>query len=66
MAVDLFLKINGVKSDSKDKAYFKDIDLLTWSLCVQNNGSAHSGAGAESDKVCVDDGSQFGDRSDIR
>ena len=26
MAVDLFLKINGVKGDSKNKAHFKEID----------------------------------------
>ncbi len=55
MAVDLFLKINGVKGGSKNKAHFKEIDVLTWSLRVQNNGIPHSGDGAVSDKVTVED-----------
>ena len=56
MAVDLFLKINGVKGDSNDKAHFEDIDFLTWSLRVKNNGSAHSGGGAGSDNSSLDEG----------
>ncbi|HYZ71955.1 MAG TPA: type VI secretion system tube protein Hcp, partial [Chthoniobacterales bacterium] len=55
MAVDMFLKINGVDGESKDKAHSKQIDVLAWSWGLSNTGSAHVGGGAGSGKVNVQD-----------
>ena len=55
MAVDMFLKLNGVDGESKDKAHGKEIDILSWSWGMSNSGSAHVGGGAGSGKVSVQD-----------
>ena len=55
MAVDMFLKLNGVDGESQDKAHGKEIDILAWSWGMSNSGSAHVGGGAGSGKVSVQD-----------
>jgi len=55
MAVDMFLKLNGVAGESKDKVHTKEIDLLSWSWGMSNSGTAHVGGGAGSGKVNVQD-----------
>jgi type VI secretion system secreted protein Hcp len=55
MAVDMFLKLEGVNGESKDKAHTKEIDILGWSWGMTNSGSAHVGGGAGSGKVNVQD-----------
>ena len=55
MAVDMFLKLNGVDGESKDKTHTKEIDILAWSWGMSNSGSAHVGGGAGSGKVSVQD-----------
>src|SRR5271163_751857 len=55
MAVDMFLKLNGVKGESKDKVHTKEIDVLAWSWGMSNSGTAHVGGGAGSGKVNVQD-----------
>ena len=55
MAVDMFLTLDGVTGESKDKTHTKDIDLLSWSWGMSNSGSAHEGGGAGSGKVSVQD-----------
>ena len=55
MAVDMFLKLEGVKGESKDKAHTQEIDILSWSWGMSNSGSAHVGGGAGSGKVSVQD-----------
>jgi type VI secretion system secreted protein Hcp len=55
MATDMFLKLDGVTGESKDKTHTKDIDLLSWSWGMSNSGSAHEGGGAGSGKVNVQD-----------
>jgi type VI secretion system secreted protein Hcp len=55
MAVDMFLKIDGVEGESKDKTHLKQIDVLAWSWGMSNTGSAHVGGGAGSGKVNVQD-----------
>jgi type VI secretion system secreted protein Hcp len=55
MAVDMFLKIDGVDGESADKKNPKQIDVLSWSWGASNNGSAHHGTGAGSGKVSVQD-----------
>jgi len=55
MAVDMFIKIDSVDGESKDKAHKKEIDVLAWSWGASNSGSAHAGGGAGSGKVNVQD-----------
>jgi type VI secretion system secreted protein Hcp len=55
MAVDMFMKIDTVDGESKDKTHKKEIDVLAWSWGLSNSGSAHSGGGAGSGKVNVQD-----------
>ena len=51
----MFLKLDGVKGESKDKAHTQEIDILSWSWGMSNSGSAHVGGGAGSGKVSVQD-----------
>jgi type VI secretion system secreted protein Hcp len=55
MAVDIFLKINGVDGESKDDKHKKDIDILAFSWGLSNSGSAQTGGGAGAGKVNVQD-----------
>jgi type VI secretion system secreted protein Hcp len=55
MAVDMFLDINGVKGEARDKAHSKQIDVISWSWGMSNSGSAHVGGGAGAGKVNVED-----------
>lgn len=55
MAVDMFLKLEGVKGESTDKVHAGEIDVLAWSWGMSNSGSAHMGGGAGSGKVNVQD-----------
>jgi type VI secretion system secreted protein Hcp len=55
MAVDMFLKLDGIAGESKDKVHSKEIDILSWSWGMSNSGSAHVGGGAGSGKVNVQD-----------
>ena len=55
MAVDMFLKIDGVNGEARDKVHGKEIDVLSWSWGMDNNGSAHVLGGAGCGKVDVQD-----------
>jgi type VI secretion system secreted protein Hcp len=55
MAVDMFMKVEGVTGESKDDAHADEIDVLSWSWGMNNSGSAHMGGGAGSGKVNVQD-----------
>jgi type VI secretion system secreted protein Hcp len=55
MAVDMFLKIDDLNGESKDKVHTKEIDVLAWSWGMSNSGTAHVGGGAGSGKVNVQD-----------
>ena len=55
MAVDMFIKIDTVDGESRDKAHKKEIDVLAWSWGMSNSGSAHTGGGAGAGKVNVQD-----------
>ena len=43
MAVDIFLKLDGVAGESKDKVHSNEIDILSSSWGMANSGSAHVG-----------------------
>ena len=51
----MFLNLDGVKGESKDKAHTQEIDILSWAWGMSNSGSAHVGGGAGSGKVSVQD-----------
>ena len=55
MPVDMFLKLGDIKGESKDQKHKNEIDILAWSWGLTNSGSAHTGGGAGSGKVHVQD-----------
>ncbi len=55
MAVDMFLKIEGVDGETIDHAHGDEIDLLAWSWGMNQSGSMHLGAGGGAGKVSVQD-----------
>jgi type VI secretion system secreted protein Hcp len=56
MAVDMFMKIEpAVKGESSDDKHKGEIDVLSWSWGVSNNGSFHTGTGGGSGKCNVND-----------
>ena len=55
MAMDMFMKIAGLKGESVDKTHAGEIDVLAWSWGVSNSGSAHVGGGAGAGKANVQD-----------
>jgi len=47
MAVDMFLKLDGIKGEATDKTHKDDIDVLAWSWGVANaHGAVGKGGGA--------------------
>src|SRR3954465_11656960 len=55
MAMDMFIKIAGLKGESVDKTHAGEIDVLAWSWGMSNSGSAHVGGGAGAGKANVQD-----------
>ena len=55
MAVDMFLKIDDVKGESKDSKHAEEIDVLAWSWGVTQSGSFHVGGGGGSGKANFQD-----------
>ena len=55
MAVDMFIKIDGVTGESKDSAHSGEIDVIAWTWGLQQSGSRHMGGGGGSGKVNVQD-----------
>ena len=55
MAVDIFLKLEGIKGEAQDDKYKDEIDILAWSWGASQSGTTHSGSGAGAGKVNVQD-----------
>lgn len=55
MAVDMFLKIDGVTGESVDSKHKGEIDVLSWSWGMSQSGSMHVGGGGGAGKVSVQD-----------
>ena len=55
MAVDMFLKIEGVTGECKDSKHQDWIDILAWSWGMTQSGSMHIGGGGGSGKVNMQD-----------
>jgi type VI secretion system secreted protein Hcp len=55
MAVDMFLKIDGVTGESVDSKHAKEIDVLSWSWGGSQSASGHIGGGSGAGKVSIQD-----------
>jgi type VI secretion system secreted protein Hcp len=55
MAVDMFLKIDDVKGESKDSKHKDEVDVLSWSWGMSQSGTMHAGSGGGAGKVNVQD-----------
>src|SRR4051794_22364914 len=55
MAVDMFLKIDDVKGESRDSKHAGEIDILAWSWGMSQSGTTHTGGGGGAGKVSVND-----------
>jgi len=55
MAVDMFMKLSGIKGEAVDKTHGKEIDVLAWSWGLSNSGTMHMGGGGGSGKAAIQD-----------
>jgi len=55
MAVDMFIKLGDIKGESVDHAHKDEIDVLSWSWGMSQQGSSHHGGGGGTGKVNVQD-----------
>jgi type VI secretion system secreted protein Hcp len=55
MAVDMFIKLEGIKGESRDKTHKDEIDVLAWSWGLSNSGTMHMGAGGGAGKANMQD-----------
>lgn len=55
MAVDMFLKLEGLEGESEDDTHAKEITVLAWSWGASQSGTMHIGAGGGAGKVNVQD-----------
>jgi type VI secretion system secreted protein Hcp len=57
MAVDMFLKIDGMThgGEARDKSHKSEMDVLSWSWGMNQSGTGHMGSGSGSGKVNVHD-----------
>ncbi len=55
MAVDMFIKLEGITGEARDSVHKGEVDILAWSWGMSNSGSAHVGGGAGAGKVNVQD-----------
>ncbi|GAC1409298.1 MAG: type VI secretion system receptor/chaperone Hcp [Burkholderiaceae bacterium] len=55
MAVDMFLKIDDLKGESRDSKHKDTVDILSWSWGMSQSGTTHTGGGGGAGKVSVQD-----------
>ncbi|MEM9635889.1 MAG: type VI secretion system tube protein Hcp [Pseudomonadota bacterium] len=55
MAVDYFLKIDGIPGEAQDKTHKDEIDVLAWSWGASQSGTTHMGSGSGSGKAHFQD-----------
>ncbi len=55
MAVDMFLKLEGIDGEAKDDKHAGEIDILAWSWGMSQSGSMHHGGGGGAGKVNMQD-----------
>lgn len=54
MAVDIFLKLEGINGESKDSVHKDEIDLIGWTWGMENKGTGHQGGGSGIGKAKFD------------
>ncbi len=55
MAVNMTIKIDGIKGESKLKDHTEEVDVLAWSWGLSQSGSFHTGGGGGAGKVNIQD-----------
>ena len=55
MAVDMFMKMEPLKGESRDSKHKEEIDVLAWSWGMSQSGTTHMGGGGGAGKVNVQD-----------
>lgn len=55
MAVDYFLKFDGIEGESQDERHKNEIEILSWSWGLAQTGTSGYGGGAGAGKVNVQD-----------
>jgi type VI secretion system secreted protein Hcp len=55
MAVDMFIKLEGVKGEAKDSKHKDEIDVLAWSWGISQSGTFHAGGGGGAGKANFQD-----------
>lgn len=55
MAVDIFLKLDGINGEAQDSKHSQEIDVLSWSWGMTQSGSMHVLGGGGTGKVNVQD-----------
>jgi len=55
MAVDMFLKLEGIKGESGDDKKKDEIDVLAWSWGAAQSGTTHQGGGGGAGKASFQD-----------
>lgn len=53
--LDVFLTLDGIEGESQDAALSKQMQLMSWSWGLSNDGNFHMGTGGGSGKVAVQD-----------
>jgi type VI secretion system secreted protein Hcp len=55
MAVDIFMKLDPLKGESKDSKHKGEIDIISWSWGLDQTGTWHTGGGGGAGKVNIHD-----------
>lgn len=55
MALDMFIKIDGIKGESVDAKHKDEIDVLAWSWGASQSGTTHNGPGGGAGKANFQD-----------
>jgi type VI secretion system secreted protein Hcp len=55
MAVDMFLKLDKIDGEARDKTHKGEIDVLAWSWGLSQSGTTHMGGGSGAGKASFQD-----------
>ena len=55
MAVDMFIKLDGIKGEAQDDKHKGEIDVLAWSWGMSQSGTTHMGSGGGGGKANFQD-----------
>jgi type VI secretion system secreted protein Hcp len=55
VAVDMFMKLEGITGESQDSTHKGEVDVLAWSWGVSNSGTTHTGSGGGAGKANFQD-----------